>query len=251
MVRAARRGTGGFILTGTKPEPEHATASRAARPAGAGLRRMIGALDVFPQRRLRQPRAGGLARRHDARGRDVKDELRVFMGVNSVGNRKPADSRHHFRRRRQCRRVVVRRRRPPLLRGCDAQILRQWHYGRRRVPAPPAFLLLMEGPHFMTFKPHRIAALMAAVPLFAALPVTTVAAPAPAGQAADVIQARTEGIGPFKRVVLRNVLMVDGTGAPAQGPYERCDRERPHRADQDRSARRARSIRRARRAGRP
>ncbi|WP_447757896.1 amidohydrolase family protein [Sphingopyxis fribergensis] len=73
----------------------------------------------------------------------------------------------------------------------------------------------------MTFKPHRIAALMAAASLFAALPVTTVAAPAPAGQAAaDVIPARTEGIGPFKRVVLRNVTMIDGTGAPAQGPYD-------------------------------
>lgn len=72
----------------------------------------------------------------------------------------------------------------------------------------------------MTFKPHRIAALMAAASLFAALPVTTAAAPAPAGQVADVIPARTEGIGPFKRVVLRNVTMVDGTGAPAQGPFD-------------------------------
>ena len=73
----------------------------------------------------------------------------------------------------------------------------------------------------MTFKPRRIAALMAAASLFAVLPVTTAAAPAPAGQtAADVIPARTEGIGPFKRVVLRNVTMIDGTGAPAQGPFD-------------------------------
>lgn len=73
----------------------------------------------------------------------------------------------------------------------------------------------------MTFKPRRIAALMAAASLFAALPVTTAAAPAPAGQtAADVIPARTQGIGPFKRVVLRNVTMIDGTGAPAQGPFD-------------------------------
>lgn len=73
----------------------------------------------------------------------------------------------------------------------------------------------------MTFKPRPVAALMAAASLFAALPVTTAAAPAPAGQtAADVIPARTEGIGPFKRVVLRNVTMIDGTGAPAQGPFD-------------------------------
>lgn len=74
----------------------------------------------------------------------------------------------------------------------------------------------------MTFKPRPVAALMAAASLFAALPVTTTAAaPAPAGPAAaDVIPARTEGIGPFKRVVLRNVTMIDGTGAPAQGPFD-------------------------------
>jgi hypothetical protein len=48
-----------------------------------------------------------------------------------------------------------------------------------------------------------------------------------AGQAAgqtgplpDPIPARTEGAGPFKRTVLRNVTMVDGTGAPAQGPVD-------------------------------
>jgi cytosine/adenosine deaminase-related metal-dependent hydrolase len=37
---------------------------------------------------------------------------------------------------------------------------------------------------------------------------------------ADVIPARTEGVGPFQRVVLRNVTMIDGTGAPAQGPVD-------------------------------
>ena len=71
----------------------------------------------------------------------------------------------------------------------------------------------------MTFKPHRFAALMAAASLFTALPAA--AAPASAGQGvADVIPARTEGVGPFNRVVLRNVTMVDGTGAPAQGPFD-------------------------------
>jgi hypothetical protein len=37
---------------------------------------------------------------------------------------------------------------------------------------------------------------------------------------ADPIPARTEGVGPFNRVVLRNVTMIDGTGAPAQGPVD-------------------------------
>jgi imidazolonepropionase-like amidohydrolase len=36
----------------------------------------------------------------------------------------------------------------------------------------------------------------------------------------DPIPTRTEGIGPYKRVVLRNVTIVNGTGAPAQGPYD-------------------------------
>lgn len=70
----------------------------------------------------------------------------------------------------------------------------------------------------MTFKPRPIAALLAAASLFA---TPLAAAPAPAGQAAaDVIPARTEGVGPYGRVVLRNVTMVDGTGAPAQGPFD-------------------------------
>ncbi|WP_395443214.1 hypothetical protein [Caulobacter sp. UC70_42] len=43
---------------------------------------------------------------------------------------------------------------------------------------------------------------------------------AKAGKVADPIPKRTEGIGPFNRVVLRNVTMIDGTGAPAQGPVD-------------------------------
>lgn len=38
--------------------------------------------------------------------------------------------------------------------------------------------------------------------------------------AGSVIPARTEGEGPFRRLVLRNAVMVDGTGAPAQGPVD-------------------------------
>lgn len=36
----------------------------------------------------------------------------------------------------------------------------------------------------------------------------------------DPIPPRTEGAGPHPRVVLRNVIVVNGTGAPAQGPYD-------------------------------
>ena len=45
-------------------------------------------------------------------------------------------------------------------------------------------------------------------------------APAVAAPVADPIPQRTEGAGPFGRVVLRNVTVVDGTGAPAQGPVD-------------------------------
>jgi len=41
-----------------------------------------------------------------------------------------------------------------------------------------------------------------------------------AGAVPDPIPHRTEGIGPFNRVVLRNATIVDGTGAPAQGPVD-------------------------------
>lgn len=36
----------------------------------------------------------------------------------------------------------------------------------------------------------------------------------------DPIPARTEGVGPYNRTVLRNVYYIDGTGAPAQGPVD-------------------------------
>ncbi|BAK66499.1 putative hydrolase [Sphingobium sp. SYK-6] len=36
----------------------------------------------------------------------------------------------------------------------------------------------------------------------------------------DPVLARTEGVGPYKRLVLRNAIMIDGTGAPAQGPVD-------------------------------
>jgi hypothetical protein len=45
------------------------------------------------------------------------------------------------------------------------------------------------------------------------------AAPA-AAPVADPIPKRTEGVGPFNRTVLRNVTIIDGTGAPAQGPMD-------------------------------
>src|SRR5215211_9189091 len=36
----------------------------------------------------------------------------------------------------------------------------------------------------------------------------------------DPIPPRTLGDGPYARVVLRNVIIVNGTGAPAQGPFD-------------------------------
>ena len=36
----------------------------------------------------------------------------------------------------------------------------------------------------------------------------------------DVIPRRAFGVGPFARTVLRNVMLIDGTGAPAQGPVD-------------------------------
>jgi imidazolonepropionase-like amidohydrolase len=52
--------------------------------------------------------------------------------------------------------------------------------------------------------------------------LTLLAAPLWAAQAPveDPIPARTAGTGPYARVVLRNVTIVNGTGAPAQGPYD-------------------------------
>jgi hypothetical protein len=43
---------------------------------------------------------------------------------------------------------------------------------------------------------------------------------APPAVISDPIPRRAEGVGPFARVVLRNVTMIDGTGAPAQGPVD-------------------------------
>lgn len=45
-------------------------------------------------------------------------------------------------------------------------------------------------------------------------------APPPAVMVDDPIPHRTEGIGPFKRLILRSAYMIDGTGAPARGPID-------------------------------
>jgi hypothetical protein len=44
--------------------------------------------------------------------------------------------------------------------------------------------------------------------------------PTPTAEIADPIPARNQGVGPFQRTVLRGVYMIDGTGAPAQGPVD-------------------------------
>src|SRR6202000_1979487 len=45
-------------------------------------------------------------------------------------------------------------------------------------------------------------------------------APPPASMADDPIPHGTEGVGPFKRLILRGAYMIDGTGAPARGPID-------------------------------
>ncbi|WP_414902271.1 amidohydrolase family protein [Sphingomonas flavalba] len=47
-----------------------------------------------------------------------------------------------------------------------------------------------------------------------------IAADPPGAMQADPIPNRTEGVGPYNRVILRNVYYIDGTGAPAQGPAD-------------------------------
>lgn len=35
-----------------------------------------------------------------------------------------------------------------------------------------------------------------------------------------LVEARSDGDGPYSRLILRNAIVIDGTGAPAQGPYD-------------------------------
>lgn len=50
--------------------------------------------------------------------------------------------------------------------------------------------------------------------------VATVSMAFAAGAAASDIPARSEGEGPFNRLILHNVTYIDGTGGPAQGPAD-------------------------------
>ena len=61
---------------------------------------------------------------------------------------------------------------------------------------------------------------LALLTALAAVPMAAAAAPPVAASVADQIPARTEGVGPYQRTVLRNVTIVNGTGAPAQGPFD-------------------------------
>src|SRR3546814_11305101 len=90
-------------------------------------------------------------------------------------------------------------------------------------PAPPS--LPSASPLFwrqrISAMPTRLSTLLHSLSGLALLTATpSAAAPAPSASDADPISARTEGIGPYQRVVLRNVTIVNGTGAPAQGPYD-------------------------------
>jgi hypothetical protein len=51
-------------------------------------------------------------------------------------------------------------------------------------------------------------------------PAVAQLAPPPAVMVDDPIPRRTEGVGPFKRLILRGAYMIDGTGAPARGPID-------------------------------
>jgi len=62
---------------------------------------------------------------------------------------------------------------------------------------------------------------MLGIGMAAATAGMTVAAPETTGPVDDPIPPRGErGVGPYQRIVLRNVTYVDGTGAPAQGPVD-------------------------------
>lgn len=56
--------------------------------------------------------------------------------------------------------------------------------------------------------------------VFAALEAAAARTAPPATPIADPIPPRSQGMGPFQRTVLRNVTIVNGTGAPAQGPFD-------------------------------
>ena len=61
------------------------------------------------------------------------------------------------------------------------------------------------------------------VMLWAALWVLTTGAVAQAADSNDEAPrapARAEGEGPFDRLILRGVTLIDGTGAPARGPVD-------------------------------
>lgn len=68
---------------------------------------------------------------------------------------------------------------------------------------------------------RMIGAALSGLALIASISMSpAMAAPARSAPVEDPIPPRTEGLGPYKRVVLRNVTIVNGTGAPAQGPYD-------------------------------
>jgi hypothetical protein len=51
-------------------------------------------------------------------------------------------------------------------------------------------------------------------------PAQAQSGPPPSVIVEDPIPQRTEGAGPYKRLILRGAYMIDGTGAPAQGPID-------------------------------
>jgi hypothetical protein len=60
----------------------------------------------------------------------------------------------------------------------------------------------------------------ALIMLTALSPAIAQSGPPPSRLVDDPIPHRTEGVGPYKRLILRGAYMIDGTGAPAQGPID-------------------------------
>lgn len=67
---------------------------------------------------------------------------------------------------------------------------------------------------------HLMRSLSGLALLVAVAGTPALAAPAAGVAVEDPIPARAQGDGPYQRLVLRNVTIVNGTGAPAQGPFD-------------------------------
>ena len=72
----------------------------------------------------------------------------------------------------------------------------------------------------MTHRSLVLWSLAIIVTLAGTVHVSSTARSAQAGQTVSAVPGRTEGEGPYKRLILRGVYLIDGTGAPTQGPAD-------------------------------